>query len=223
MTAAHCLSNADPDYNNPWVEIGRYNLNGQNGTSGNNYDRIKCQTAVVYPGWSMDKGLNDIALCFLASPSRYTPVQLAQETTAVPINGVVSVMGWGSQREGQPNADTLLEVDLNIQDLLQCNSTYKNKIRNTQICAGVPQGNADACQGDSGGPLFQRGVISAEDVQVGIVSYGIGCGRPNVPGVYTDVRRYRTWLARQMMVGAAVAAAQSVQLQVAVLAEHANV
>lgn len=22
MTAAHCLSNADPDYNNPWVEVG---------------------------------------------------------------------------------------------------------------------------------------------------------------------------------------------------------
>ncbi|XP_064449407.1 serine protease 42-like [Mirounga angustirostris] len=46
--------------------------------------------------------------------------------------------------------------------------------------------------GDSGGPL----VCKFKDtwVQVGIVSWGIGCGRGDVPGVYTDIACYAEWI-----------------------------
>ncbi|KAF3812372.1 hypothetical protein GH733_019651 [Mirounga leonina] len=56
-------------------------------------------------------------------------------------------------------------------------------------CSLLPVGPA---KGDSGGPL----VCKFKDtwVQVGIVSWGIGCGRGDVPGVYTDIACYAEWI-----------------------------
>tara|TARA_R110001606_G_scaffold4518_2_gene20996 strand:- start:862 stop:1806 length:945 start_codon:yes stop_codon:yes gene_type:complete len=61
-----------------------------------------------------------------------------------------------------------------------------------QLCAGT--GYSDSCQGDSGGPLVQRGT-GAEPVQVGVVSWGLGCGRAESPGVYMRVSAYADWIS----------------------------
>jgi secreted trypsin-like serine protease len=47
-------------------------------------------------------------------------------------------------------------------------------------------------QGDSGGPA----VDNSTGLQVGIVSFGTGCARPGVPGVYTNVSSVRSWIKR---------------------------
>ncbi|MFN4023288.1 MAG: serine protease [Hyphomonas sp.] len=60
-----------------------------------------------------------------------------------------------------------------------------------QLCAGI--GNTDACQGDSGGPLVLR-TTSHGPVQAGIVSWGMGCARPESPGVYVRVAGYADWI-----------------------------
>ena len=68
-----------------------------------------------------------------------------------------------------------------------------------EICAGdVRNGGVDACQGDAGGPL----VYQDEDghhVLAGIVSWGVGCGRPGLAGVYTNVASYKEWIDNKIM------------------------
>lgn len=54
--------------------------------------------------------------------------------------------------------------------------------RNNMICAGWPSAGRDACSGDSGGALIKRGASADQDLQVGIISWGVECGEKNVPG-----------------------------------------
>lgn len=66
------------------------------------------------------------------------------------------------------------------------------------MCAGGEEGK-DACVGDGGGPLMCP--MPKEDnryFQAGIVSWGIGCGLKNVPGVYTDVRVISEWIKTEL-------------------------
>ncbi len=60
-----------------------------------------------------------------------------------------------------------------------------------QICAG--SATVDSCQGDSGGPLIAR---RADDsfVQIGVVSWGLGCAKMGRPGVYMRLSAYKWWI-----------------------------
>lgn len=89
----------------------------------------------------------------------------------------------------------LREVGVSIVSRSQCQESIGNllslEISVNEICAGGDEGK-DACQGDSGGPLFDKQKM----IQIGIVSFGEGCGRPGLPGVYTRVGYYRDWIER---------------------------
>lgn len=106
----------------------------------------------------------------------------------------VRTAGYGVQSPDGLETNGLLQVDIPVQPQDICEKVYDGGVRKKyHICAGYRQGGCDSCQGDSGGPLF---VFDAEGniVQVGVVSFGISCALPRIPGVYTRVSEYVPWL-----------------------------
>lgn len=66
------------------------------------------------------------------------------------------------------------------------------KNSNNIICTKRPGGGT--CKGDSGGALTVWYGSIGRSIQVGIVSYGQGCARPNEPAMYTRVDGYIDWI-----------------------------
>ena len=49
-------------------------------------------------------------------------------------------------------------------------------------------------QGDSGGPMMLKNDKDGRKIVVGVVSVGLGCGRPKSVGIYTRISRYIDWI-----------------------------
>lgn len=166
---------------------------------------------------------SDIALIKLANPWQGKTMRLSFSETAdalSPTGELASVAGYGNTDEGQSLWDVgtlrdgskqvaagslaLQEVDVPTVPLPECASRLKRvtqsslkpngmefRMDESIICAG--DFNRDSCQGDSGGPLVKRDAYNWP-YQVGIVSWGIGCGREGSPGVYAKVSFYSDWI-----------------------------
>ncbi|XP_024874635.1 uncharacterized protein LOC112456373 [Temnothorax curvispinosus] len=108
--------------------------------------------------------------------------------------------GWGKDAFGDYGKyqNILKEVDVPVVSNYVC----EQQMRRTRlgptfnlhpgfICAGGEEGK-DACKGDGGGPMVCE--RHGHWQLTGIVSWGIGCGQPNVPGVYARVSHYLDWI-----------------------------
>jgi len=71
-------------------------------------------------------------------------------------------------------------------------------VHEDMICAGEKKGGEDACQGDSGGPLSYLDINGGKQVWwlMGAVSFGVGCGRENLGGVYAEISHFTKWTER---------------------------
>ncbi|GIY01849.1 enteropeptidase [Caerostris extrusa] len=69
-------------------------------------------------------------------------------------------------------------------------------LEDNQMCAGYKEGGKDSCQGDSGGPLFVQ--QNDQMTVIGLVSAGIECGSPLLPGIYTRVISHLDWIDEQI-------------------------
>ncbi|GLD57420.1 uncharacterized protein AKAME5_000964700 [Lates japonicus] len=138
----------------------------------------------------------------LSSPVTFTdyirPVCLAAGGSVFN-NGTDSwVTGWGAVKEGGVNRLPFLKLCKKLRcqfwkpdSVTACLNGF-GTVTDNMICAGVLAGGKDSCQGDSGGPMVSK--KGSVWVQSGIVSFGFGCARPNLPGVYSRVSRYQSWI-----------------------------
>ncbi|CAL8093657.1 unnamed protein product [Orchesella dallaii] len=144
---------------------------------------------------------SDVALLKLEKPIYgYSHVKTVSLHTGVPnINqgGVqAEVAGWGKTCASNscPQSSTLLKTTLQVISNAQCTrmlqGTAAPQITQKMVCAWDSSGR-DACFGDSGGPLVVRDNYG-QTYQIGIVSFGIGCGQ--YPGIYTRVSSYVNWI-----------------------------
>jgi secreted trypsin-like serine protease len=145
---------------------------------------------------------NDIALIKLDSPFDAIPAQIVKlesprlERAFGQPGDCAAVTGWGRIQETGPTETWLRQVDVPIVEPAQCNQAYQGITiieAKTQVCADWKKGKKDSCPGDSGGPLVVQGGPSGW-TQIGIVSYGYGCGRPDAYGVYTRVSDFIGWI-----------------------------
>lgn len=114
------------------------------------------------------------------------------------------VIGWGKLNEKSDDfSNELQKVKLNIIDNKLCQNWFRQAgremaINERIICAGFKAGGKDACHGDSGGPLLSK--VNGQYVVVGVVSTGIGCARPLLPGLYSRVSSYVDWIEKHVQI-----------------------
>ncbi|XP_076055274.1 trypsin delta-like [Oratosquilla oratoria] len=159
---------------------------------------VPASNLISHESYDDETSDNDIALIRLDQDITFSwmkvPICLAKAEDFVAGSKVVA-SGWGDKVENDPNSYSKPStVELNLTTIADCTAatnTYTTWTDN-MICASAP--NKDSCQGDSGGPLIIERSTGFW-LQIGIVSFGQGCARPNPPGVYTNLANYESWIA----------------------------
>ncbi|XP_062382495.1 tryptase-like isoform X2 [Sardina pilchardus] len=197
MTAAHCFRSTSTA--GLVVYLGRQY---QQSRSRRNMVCRRVLRIIKHPSYMSSIRENDIALLRLSSSVTFTdyirPVCLAAAGSTFDSGTNTWITGWGTTKSGVPlpYPGTLQQVQIPVVGLTDCRKAYDPQnvlITNNMMCAGLlGQGGKDSCQGDSGGPM----VVKQDSVwvQAGIVSFGIGCGEAEFPGVYARVSQYESWI-----------------------------
>lgn len=154
---------------------------------------------IVAPNWDKAQVRNDLALVYLDRPVQATAYAVINglNTRAQEADGSSAMaFGWGStETSGDAMSPVLRGNAVPLVDLARCQQTYgATLITTNNICAGAP--GKDACTGDSGGPLLAE--YAGGIAQVGITSWGSGCGLPGEYGVYTRVAPYLPWITQML-------------------------
>ncbi|XP_024136647.1 trypsin [Oryzias melastigma] len=181
LTAAHC------DIDLTHVVLGGNNLKNSN------VKKIEISSKCKQKNYKDPGSGYDIMLLKLDSRApignNINTIPLAEGNMNLENHQECFVAGWGLTESSNYPVDDLRMVNVSIINQQVCLNKWINLPANV-ICAGGYKTDKGFCQGDSGGPLVCNGKA------VGIVSFNrnSNCKYPDVPNVYTDIRRYLLWI-----------------------------
>ncbi|XP_058796803.1 protein masquerade [Phymastichus coffea] len=199
LTAAHCVTNIVRSGDAIYVRVGDVDLTRKYGSPG--AQTLKVATTYIHHNHNSQTLDNDIALLKLQGQAE---LKDGVCLVCLPARGVshtagkrCTVTGYGYMGEAGPIPLRVREAEIPIVSDAECIrkvNAVTEKIfilPASSFCAGGEQGN-DACQGDGGGPLVCQDDGFYE--LAGLVSWGFGCGRVDVPGVYVKVSAFIGWI-----------------------------
>jgi trypsin len=170
LTAAHCLGNFENR-----VLVSAYDRNSEGG--GGQYRTIT-SAMKVHPSYHRKSNAWDFMMFKIQKPDlgHIKPIALNRNAANPSNNQWLSIIGFGETFQ-DPNPQKLRSVNVQYMPTAECNKHLSNEVRgDSMLCAGVDAGGKDSCQGDSGGPIF-----GSNNVLVGVVSWGYGCGFKGLP------------------------------------------
>lgn len=189
LTAAHCIDEGMMRVGYR-VRLGQERIDLEGGWT------FKIDKVVRHPQYAPLKG-GDIALIHIIKDqpqpdppqTQVRPIPLFRGADAVPTEAVTA-FGWGRvANTGNRSNAIMLKVGLNIVARSTCDKARVALIDARVVCAAAP--GRKTCSNDSGGPL-----VNASNQLVGVVSAGgKSCADDGVPGVYTRVGAYLSWIA----------------------------
>jgi len=193
LCAAHCYDSADFSLASSFVRVGTEDTTVTTG-----YYQAYMEKVIPHPSYNSATNKNDVLVIKLKTAiTQVAPVALNTNSAVPAVGAAEIVFGFGTTSFGGTSSNVLLEVGQNAVSYTTCNNYYGNIFDAGMICSY--SAGKDSCQGDSGGPLILAGSSSAAtDIQVGIVSFGDGCAKIGVPGVYTRVSYYTAWIQSQI-------------------------
>ncbi|CAH0553080.1 unnamed protein product [Brassicogethes aeneus] len=186
LTAAHCLHLVKNVESPIEVRIGSRKLHKGGKLYNSSY-------VMVHPLYNPKSTNFDVGIIKLNKPIKQgntsRAIQIVDENKSFPTNTIAYISGWGHKKENGEIQDKLRSSRVKIIDYTLCKKYFKpGEISENMLCAGNPTGETDSCQGDSGGPLVIQNKL------VGVVSWGIGCGRPYRPAVYANLANLRQFI-----------------------------
>lgn len=191
LTAAHCVFGRHPAEVEVLLSdhrVGELDV----GETRHAVSRIKVHSQYI-PG-ALYLG-DDLALLRLENQVTFTsfrsPVCLPSKDNLYEAYAATA-SGFGLVGDGLPQANTLLEVEMQVISNSECSKRWPGIGVNSLCAEGAPEGGTGTCFGDSGGPLVtgERGRF----VIIGVLSFGEPCARPGSPDVFGRVTSALDWI-----------------------------